>query len=228
MPGDPAFFEIFKNRIQAISEEMASVVLRTGFTVFVKETADFGTFLLTPSGETFGSVVVTGVNLSLGIPGEDVIAGIGEWREGDIVIANDPYTTGGMATHLADIFLLKPVFAAGRIIAFGCCFIHSSDVGGKVPGSITPNAYDIYKEGIRIAPVKLYARGTLNEQVLRLVLDNCRIPEQNWGDLKALLAALHTGERRLIELVERYGVEQVEQGIQAVLSYAEDRVRAII
>jgi N-methylhydantoinase B len=228
MPIDPVFLEIFKNRIQAISEEMAGVVLRTGFTVFVKETADFGTFLLTPSGETFGSPVVTGVNLSLGIPGEDVIESIDEWHEGDIVIANDPYATGGMATHLADIFLLKPVFAAGRIIAFGCCFIHSSDVGGKVPGSITPNAYDLYQEGIRIAPVKLYERGSLNEQVLRFVLDNCRIPEQNWGDLKALLAALHTGERRLIELVERYGVEQVERGIEGLLAYAEHRVRAMI
>lgn len=228
MQVDPVFLEIFKNRIQAISEEMANVVLRTGFTVFVKETADFGTFLLTPSGETFGSPVVTGVNLSLGIPGEDVISSFDDWHEGDIVITNDPYTTGGMATHLADIFLMKPVFAEGRIIAFGCCFIHSSDVGGKVPGSITPNAYDIYQEGIRIAPVKLYERGQLNETVLRFVLDNCRIPEQNWGDLKALLAALHTGQRRLIELVERYGVDQMERGIKALLSYAEHRVRAMV
>lgn len=228
MSVDPIFLEIFKNRIQAISEEMANVVLRTGFTVFVKETADFGTFLLTPRGETFGSPVVTGVNLSLGIPGEDVIAGIGEWREGDIVITNDPYTTGGMSTHLADVFLLRPVFAEGRIIAFGCCFIHSSDVGGKVPGSITPTAYDIYQEGVRIAPVKLYERGHLNETVLRFFLNNCRIPEQNWGDLKALMAGLHTGERRLLELVQRYGVEQVEQGIEALLGYAERQVRAMI
>lgn len=225
---DPIFLEIFKNRVEAISEEMASVVLRTGFTVFVKETADFGTFLLTPTGETFGSPVMTGVNLSLGIPGEDVIAAIGEWHDGDVVIANDPYATGGMATHLADIFLLKPIFAQGRLIAFGCCFIHSSDVGGKVPGSITPNAYDIYQEGVRIAPVKLYERGRLNEQVLRFVLDNCRIPEQNWGDLKALLAALHTGERRILELVARYGVEQVEQGIAGLLAYAEQRTRAMV
>jgi N-methylhydantoinase B len=228
MPTDPVFLEIFKNRIQAIAEEMANVVLRTGFTVFVKETADFGTFLLSPKGETFGSPVVTGVNLALGIPGEGMISAIDEWHEGDIVIANDPYATSGASTHLADVYLVKPIFAAGRLIAYGCCFVHSSDVGGKVPGSISPTCYDIFQEGIRIAPVKLYERGQLNDQILRIFLDNCRIPDQNWGDLKALMAALYTGERRLHELVDRYGVEQVEQGIDALLAYAEQRVRAMI
>jgi N-methylhydantoinase B len=228
MTTDPVFLEIFKNRIQAIAEEMANVVLRTGFTVFVKETADFGTFLLTPAGETFGSPVVTGVNLSLGIPGEGVVAAVPEWHEGDIVITNDPYATAGMSTHLADVFLVKPIFAGGRIIAFGCCFVHSSDVGGKVPGSISPTCYDIFQEGVRIAPVKLYERGRLNEQILRIFLDNCRIPEQNWGDLRALMASLHTGERRLHELVARYGAAQVEQGIQDLLAYAERQVRAMI
>jgi len=228
MTTDPVFLEIFKNRIQAIAEEMANVVLRTGFTVFVKETADFGTFLLSPAGETFGSPVVTGVNLSLGIPGEGVVAAVPEWHEGDIVITNDPYATAGMSTHLADVFLVKPIFADGRIIAFGCCFVHSSDVGGKVPGSISPTCYDIFQEGVRIAPVKLYERGRLNEQILRIFLDNCRIPEQNWGDLRALMASLHTGERRLHELVARYGAAEVEQGIQDLLAYAERRVRAMI
>ncbi|HLJ60513.1 MAG TPA: hydantoinase B/oxoprolinase family protein [bacterium] len=228
MAMDPVFLEIFKNRIQAISEEMANVVLRTGFTVFVKETADFGTFLLSPIGETFGSPVVTGVNLSLAIPGEGVVAAVPEWHEGDIVITNDPYATSGLSTHLADVWLVKPIFAEGRIIAFGCCFVHSSDVGGKVPGSISPTSYDIFQEGVRIAPVKLYDRGTLNEQILRVFLDNCRIPEQNWGDLRALMASLHTGERRLHELVVRYGVTQVERGIQGLLAYAEHQVRAMI
>jgi N-methylhydantoinase B len=225
---DPVFLEIFKNRIQAISEEMANVVLRTGFTVFVKETADFGTFLLTPRGETFGSPAVTGVNLSLGIPGEDVIAAIDEWREGDIVITNDPFSTGGMATHLADVFLIRPVFAGGRLIAFGFAFIHSSDVGGKVPGSITPTAYDIFQEGVRIRPVKLYDRGHLNETVRNFFLDNCRIPDQNWGDLKALMAGLNVGARRIEELAARYGVDQVETGIEALLQYADHQARAMI
>lgn len=225
---DKVFLEIFKNRVQAIVEEMANVVLRTGFTAFVKETGDFGTYLLSPSGETFGSPLDTGYNLSLGIPAGDTIAAFRNWNEGDIVITNDPYTTGGMATHLPDIHLIKPYFHEGKLIAFGMCFVHSSDVGGKVPGSVSPTAYDVHMEGIRIAPVKLYDAGVLNEQVLRLFLDNSRIPDQNWGDLKALMAALHRGERRLQELIVRYGQPQVEQGIESLLDYSEQKVRAMI
>lgn len=133
-----------------------------------------------------------------------------------------------MVTHLPDIHLIKPYFHDGRIIAFGLCFVHSSDVGGKVPGSVSPSAYDIHMEGIRIAPVKLYEAGQLNEQVLRLLLDNSRIPEQNLGDLKALMAALNRGEQRLKELIVRYGAQQVEQGIENLLEYAELKARTII
>ncbi|MFC3747693.1 hydantoinase B/oxoprolinase family protein [Paenibacillus sp. GCM10012306] len=225
---DKVFLEIFKNRVQAIVEEMANVVLRTGFTAFVKETGDFGTYLLTPAGETFGSPLDTGYNLSLGIPAGETIEAIREWREGDIVITNDPYATGGMATHLPDVHLIKPFFHHGKLVAFGMCFVHSSDVGGKVPGSVSPTSYDIHMEGIRIAPVKLYDQGVLNEQVLRLFLDNSRIPDQNWGDLKALMSALHRGEQRLQELITRYGLEKVEQGIVDLLQYSELKVRAII
>ncbi|MEK8127178.1 hydantoinase B/oxoprolinase family protein [Paenibacillus filicis] len=228
MRTDQVFLEIFKNRVQAIVEEMAGVVLRTGFTAFVKETGDFGTYLLSPKGETFGSPLDTGYSLSLGIPAADVIGAFEEWHEGDIVICNDPYTTGGMATHLPDVHLLKPFFHEGKVIAFGLCFVHSSDVGGKVPGSVSPTAYDIHQEGLRLAPVKLYDQGRLNDQVLRIFLDNCRIPEQNWGDLRALMAGLNRGEQRLAELIARYGSEQVERGIESLLDYAERKVRLLI
>ncbi|MGG4129119.1 hydantoinase B/oxoprolinase family protein [Paenibacillus illinoisensis] len=228
MIADKVFLEIFNNRIQAAVEEMANVVLRTGFTAFVKETGDFGTYLLSPSGETFGSPLETGYNLSLGIPAEATIRSIEDWQEGDLVICNDPYATKGMVTHLPDIHLIKPYFHEGRIIAYGMCFVHSSDVGGKVPGSVSPSAYDIHMEGIRIAPVKLYEAGVLNEQVMRMFLDNSRIPEQNLGDLKALMAALNRGEQRLAELIARYGVERIEQGIEQLLEYAEMKARAIV
>lgn len=228
MATDRVFLEIFKNRVQAIVEEMANVVLRTGFTAFVKETGDFGTYLLSAAGETFGSPLDTGYSLSLGIPVEDVLTAIGEWHEGDIVICNDPYSTGGMATHLPDVYLLKPIFYDSRIVAYGLCFIHSSDVGGKVPGSVSPSSYDIHQEGIRLAPMKLYDKGVLNEQLLRIFLDNCRIPDQNWGDLRALMAGLHRGEQRIQELITRYGLLKVEQGIEDLLSYAEVRVRQMI
>lgn len=93
---------------------------------------------------------------------------------------------------------------------------------------MSPSSYDIYQEGLRLAPVKLYEAGVLNEAILRIFLDNCRIPDQNWGDLRALMAALNRGERRLKELVERYGISRVENGIEDVLVYAETRVRQMI
>lgn len=228
-----AMVEILKNRLQAIADEMASVVLRTGFTVFVKETGDFGCSLATVEGEVFASPVKTGVTLG---PGMDFSAtvrhtGIHSLRPGDVIVTNDPESSRGLVTHLADIFLVAPIFVRGEILCFATAFIHSSDVGGKVPGSITPSAYDIYQEGLRIPPSKLVKGGRLDEELLELILANTRIPEQNWGDLRALLSALNVADRRMGELVNRYGLDTVRQGIIDLLDYAEqqslDLIRSI-
>jgi len=222
------FLEILHNRLQAVAEEMASVVLRTGFTVFVKETADFSSALATRDGEVFAAPLTIGTTNNPGKPHRAVIDAFSDWAEGDVVLANDPYTTGGLSTHLADLYLIKPIFAQGRLLCFGSCFVHSSDVGGKVPGSISPTCYDMYQEGLRLRPVKLCERGRLNEEIRRVVLDNCRIPTQNWGDLKALLAGLTTAERRMQQVVERYGFDRTERGIHGVLDWAERRARQFI
>ncbi len=224
----PVFLEILHNRLQAVAEEMASVVLRTGFTVFVKETGDFGATLATRGGEVFAAPLAIGTTNNPGKPHRPVIDAIPDWAEGDVVITNDPYSTGGFVTHLADLYLIKPIFVGGRLLCFAACFVHSSDVGGKVPGSISPTCYDLFQEGFRLRPVKLYERGRLNEPILRLLLDNCRIPTQNWGDLKALLGCLATAERRLQQLADRYGFDRIDRGIEGVLAWAERRARQFI
>jgi len=225
---DRVLLEILHNRFQAVAEEMGSVVLRTGFTVFVKETADFSASLATREGEVFAAPLTIGTTNNPGKPHRVVIEAFSDWAPGDIVLANDPYSTGGLVTHLADLYLVAPIFADGRLLCFASCFIHSSDVGGKVPGSISPTSYDIFQEGFRLRPVKLYDRGVLNEAILRLLLDNCRIPSQNWGDLKALLACVATARSRMQQLVDRYGFERVEAGIAGVLDWAERRARQYI
>ena len=225
---DRVLLEILHNRFQAVAEEMGSVVLRTGFTVFVKETADFSASLATRGGEVFAAPLTIGTTNNPGKPHRVVIEAFSDWAPGDVVLANDPYSTGGLVTHLADLYLVAPIFADGRLLCFASCFIHSSDVGGKVPGSISPTCYDIFQEGFRLRPVKLYDRGVLNEPILRLLLDNCRIPTQNWGDLKALLACVATAQRRMQQLVDRYGFERVEAGIAGVLDWAERRARQYI
>lgn len=228
MKTSPVRLEIFRNRFQAIVEEMASVTLRTGFTVFVKETSDFGACLLAPSGEVLAAPTESSVSLMVGLPGWEAIGAFEHYEEGDVCIANDPDTTRGLSTHLPDIWVWRPVFVDGEIIAFALNFIHSSDVGGRVPGSITPVASDIWQEGLRIPPLKLMRAGVLNDDIVKLILTNCRIPDQNWGDIKAELASLATANRRIKELAVRYGVTTVKESITDLLSSAEQRARRII
>ncbi|HLJ58993.1 MAG TPA: hydantoinase B/oxoprolinase family protein [bacterium] len=228
MARDGVFLEVFRNRVQAIIDETASVIFRTGYTVFVKETQDFGAVLFTPEGEVFAMPLKVAVALGVGMPCRAVVEAIENWQEGDVVVTNDPYSTKGMVTHLADIYLVKPIFAGGQLLCFVSTFIHFSDVGGKVPGSVTPACYDVYQEGLRLRPIKLVERGQLNQQLLDLILDNCRIPDQNWGDFRAMFAGLNTAERRVHELVDRYGLDAVSKGIGQVLDYAERRSRELI
>lgn len=225
---DPIQLEIFRQRFKAIAEEMASVILRTGFTVFVKETSDFGACLLTPNGEVLAAPLETSVSYLVGLPAQTAINALSDYAPGDIGISNDPELTKGMATHLPDIWLWKPIFAEGEIVAFGICCIHSSDVGGRVPGSIAPSNYEIFQEGLRIPPTKLFKRGVLNQPLLKIILANCRIPDQNWGDIKALLAGLSVAERRVHEVVARYGKAPAVRGISDLLDLAESRARALI
>ena len=219
--------EVLRNRFQAIVEEMGALILRAGHTVFVKETADFGAAIVSNRGEVAAAPVSTGVALMVGMPC-DTAAGLSQAlgeEEGDIFLSNDVHATGGMATHLPDLFCWKPVFHGGRRLCYVWTFMHCSDIGGRVPGSISPANTDIFQDGIRIPVTKLFRRGAVNEDLLRLFMANCRIPDQNWGDLKALVAALNTAEKRLTELVARYGPDAVQDGIEQVLDYAEDQAR---
>ncbi|CAH1650420.1 hydantoinase B/oxoprolinase family protein [Chelatococcus asaccharovorans] len=228
MKTSPVQLEIFRNRFQAIVEEMASVTLRTGFTVFVKETSDFGACLVAPSGEVLAAPTETSVSLMVGLPGWEAIGAFDDYEDGDVCIANDPDTTRGLSTHLPDIWVWRPIFVDGEIIAFAFNFIHSSDVGGRVPGSITPVATDVWQEGLRIPPLKLVRAGRINDDIVKLILTNCRIPDQNWGDIKAELASLATADRRVKELAKRYGRDAVRHGIEDLLASAEARARKII
>jgi N-methylhydantoinase B len=228
MPADKILLEILNNRFTGIVEEMGYVIHRASFTVFVKETWDFDSALITPRGEVFCYPRNIGVTNMLGIDMGPAIHCIDHYEPGDVIVTNDPHMTRGMSTHLPDIMLFKPLYFEGRLLCFAWCFVHSSDVGGLVPGSIAPTAYDRYQEGLTIPPTKLVKAGKLNEELLRIILANCRIPEQNWGDIKALLAALNIAERRIGQVVAQYGVQSVENAINALMDYGEQRARAIL
>lgn len=220
--------ELLRNYVQGAVEEMAYVVERTAYTTFVKETADFTTGLLTPAGEFAAYPVDLGVASFVGINYARTLEAAGPLGEGDIVLTNDPYTTQAAATHLPDLHLLKPVFWQGRLVGYAYAFLHCSDIGGMVPASITPRAAEIFQEGLRLPPKKLFQGGAPNRDLLEVILANCRIPEQNWGDLKALVAGVNTGERRLHQLVRKFGLDTVEKGMEDLIDYAARKVRAVI
>lgn len=228
MPVDKILLEVLNNHFSGIVEEMGYVIHRAAFTVFVKETWDFDSALVTTDGEVFCYPRNIGVTNMLGMHMGAAIRHIKDFEPGDVIVTNDPRTTLGMCTHLPDIMLFKPLFYEGKLLCFAWCFIHSSDVGGLVPGSIAPTAFDRYQEGICIPPTKLFTRGELNQPLLDLILANCRIPEQNWGDMKALIASLTICERRMGQLIERYGFAPVAKGIPALLDYGESRAREVL
>jgi len=225
---DALTVEILRNYLQGAVEEMAYVVERTAYTTFVKETADFTCGLLNPSGEFFAYPVELGVASFGGISYAETLEAVGPLEPGDVVITNDPYGSAAAATHLPDIHLVKPIFWDNRLVAYGAGFLHSSDVGGMVPASITPRASEIFQEGLRVPPKKLFKRGEVNRDLLDVILANCRIPEQNWGDLQALVAGLTTGERRMHELIRRFGPDTVDKAMDDLIDYATRKVEALI
>jgi N-methylhydantoinase B len=225
---DPLTVEILRNYLQGAVEEMAYVVERTAYTTFVKETADFTCGLLTPSGEFFAYPIELGVASFGGINYAHTLEAVGPLEPGDVVITNDPYGSAAAATHLPDIHLIRPIFWDGRLVAYGAGFLHSSDVGGMVPASISPRASEIFQEGLRLPPKKLFARGAVNRDLLDVILANCRIPEQNWGDLQALVAGLTTGERRMHALIRRFGPDTVDKAMDDLIDYATRKVEAVI
>ena len=121
---------------------------------------------------------------------------------GDVFIMNDPFD-GGM--HLPDIFVFKPLYHAGERLAFACTVCHHTDVGGRVAGSNASDSTEIYAEGLRIAPLKLYEAGKLNKTIMTFIEKNVRMPVKVFGDLRAQLAACHIAEKQFAELVARYG-----------------------
>jgi N-methylhydantoinase A/oxoprolinase/acetone carboxylase beta subunit/N-methylhydantoinase B/oxoprolinase/acetone carboxylase alpha subunit len=221
-----AELEVFRNRATAATEEMGITLQRAGRTLYVKETADYGTALATPQGKFFAFPVGVGVAGFVDLDCGPTIARLSELAPGDVVITNHPYASGGLATHTPDIQLLRPYFAEGEIVAWGWCFIHSADIGGKVPSSVSPTNTELYQEGLLIPPTRLVRAGKINTEFLELYRANCRTPDLNVGDLHAMLAALEVGAQRVAGMVARHGHDGFLARQRDLIGYAEAKGRA--
>ncbi|XWN28908.1 MAG: hydantoinase B/oxoprolinase family protein [Devosia sp.] len=224
---DPILLEIIKTQVQAVADEMAIALARTARSTYVKDAADFATALADANGKFFAYPAAMGVSGFLDLDCGVAIRAIGALDPGDIIITNHPYRTGGLSTHMPDLQLIKPVFHEGDIVCYAWDFIHSADIGGGVPSSISPRFTELFQEGLQIPPIKLMKRGEINGDFLALYRANCRVPDLNLGDIKAMIAALGVGERRVAELIERHGLDVFLAAQSDLVAYARTKARAV-
>jgi len=224
---DPITFAVIKSGLDSIADDMAYTVVRIARSEIVKDVMDFSAALCAADGQMVAQAKTIAQHLGA-IP-EAMQAVLDKYgddlAEGDVVIMNDPYH-GGM--HLPDIFMFMPLYFEGKRRAFAVVICHHTDVGGRVPGSNASDSTEIYQEGLRIPPLKLYDRGTLNETLEALIKINVRVPDRVWGDLSAQYAAALVGKRGLEKLLVRYGADEVEAYMAELLDYAERLTRAEI
>ncbi|HXM62621.1 MAG TPA: hydantoinase B/oxoprolinase family protein [Terriglobales bacterium] len=231
---DPIELEIFKNIYHSIAEEMGAALRRTAFSPNIKERRDYSCAVFDSGGE----VIAMGDHMPvhLGSMPMSVRAAIDQFDlgPGDVAMLNDPFRGG---THLPDITLVAPVHVRPgnprskaknmRPDFYVASRAHHADVGGANPGSMGL-CREIYQEGLRIPPVKIIREGKMQSDVLALLLSNVRTPQEREGDLRAQIAACHTGAQRLGEICGRYGLERAQKAARELLDYSEEMMRAFL
>ena len=234
---DPVELEVFKNLYHSIAEEMGAALRRTSFSPNIKERRDYSCAVF----DSDGQVIAMGDHMPvhLGSMPMSVAAAVKECalEPGDVVMLNDPFRGG---THLPDITLVMPVYLSAAKKSGGrgrpphttpdfyvASRAHHADVGGTYPGSMGP-CREIYQEGLRIPPVKIMRGGTIVADMLALLLNNVRTPEEREGDLGAQIAACQTGAQRLRDICARYGVARTKRAAAELLIYSEEMMRAFL
>ncbi|MGO2751540.1 MAG: hydantoinase B/oxoprolinase family protein [Pseudoclavibacter sp.] len=224
---DPISFSVIDAGLRAAVAEMKAVVLRTAYSNLWREAGDLSCALLDADGE----IVVQGVgdipihlgSMPMTMRGLLERIAPSELKPGDVLLQNDPYRGNN---HMPDFFMAKPVFADGRLIAFTAVRGHYVDIGGPAPGSYYTLASDIYGEGLRMPPVKIYREGAINQDVLDIIVANVRNSSERLGDMRSQYAGCVTAERRIVDFCERYGADVVERAMAQVLDVSEQRARA--
>ncbi len=226
---DPVTFEVLKNAFASVCNEMSLAMEMSAYSLVISEGADYSGTLYDSDGHLIcqgefdlpahcGTVPFT-VQATLDAVGRE------NMRPGDIYIMNDPYLGG---THNNDMRTIKPVFHDGEIVGFVANTGHWPDVGGAVPGTLFLKARSAYEEGLRIPPVRIVRGGEMDEALVEVMLANMRVAAERRGDLNAHFASVNAGERRLLELIEKYGAGTVAAAMREYQDYAERLFRAEI
>ncbi len=224
---DPITVSVIQHRLHAIVAETGEAMLRTSYSQILNSSRDFSTAVCDPGGRLVAQAEHVPIHVgALPWAVQSVRAFFGETvRPGDVFLLNDPYHGNN---HLPDLTAFVPVFADGRLVFWSVNRSHQSDIGGATHGAYNPGATEIWQEGLRISPLRLYDAGVRREDVLEMLATNVRHPRDFRGDLAAMIGSARVGERRLQALLAEYGVERTLAGVEAVLDSAERRTRACI
>ena len=225
---DPITFELIRNSLSTIIDEMALAMVRTAYSPLIRDLFDFATGLCDVNGNTIAEGLVNPVHSGVFPIFVKTLLKKKEEKihPGDVFICNDPYEG---ASHIPDVYILRPIFIDGTLIAFTGAIAHQLDFGGKTPGSNACDNTSIYQEGLRIPPLKYYEKGKRNLAIYRLIEKNTRISDKVLGDLESQVAATALGERELVKLIKKYGGwDAVHPYVEELLDYSERLTRASI
>ncbi|MEM7540851.1 MAG: hydantoinase B/oxoprolinase family protein [Pseudomonadota bacterium] len=218
---DPVSLDIIENALKNARFEMDAVLFRTAMSPGIREQHDEFPLIANRDGKMvvgqFGSFIHGFMS-----------AYDGEIEQGDIFLTTDPYSCNGAISHANDWLVLMPIFKDGRLLAWTAMFGHMTDIGGKVPGSLPTDARQIYEEGIVVPPIKIYKKGELQSDLLKVILHNCRLPHWNRSDFNAIVAACRTAERRVTELAERFGDDTLHGAMGELLDRNRRAMAALI
>jgi N-methylhydantoinase B len=229
MTVDPITLQVIQARLAGIVQEMQNSLFRTGYSTIIRESQDASCAVLNSTGEVVAQHVVLPLHMGAFPACAAAILksySIAEILEGDAFITNHPYLGG--SPHAPDMAVLTPIFYEGAWVGFAANMAHKSDIGGTVPGSGSGNAREIFQEGLHLPPVKFMSRARPVKEIEAVIAANSRTPALVIGDLRGQVGAARLGERRIVELMERYGKEPVLESTELLSSYTESRVRQTI
>lgn len=225
LPIDAARFEVVKNALASAAEEMKIVLAKTAYSPVLKASGDYSCGIF----DAAGNMVAQGPDLPIHLGSmpdvvRRVVAAFPDVRPDDVFIQNDPYQGG---SHLPDVNVIVPAFHDGRLLGYGCVRAHWADIGSATPGSYGA-VTEVYGEGLRLPPIRLFRDGDLDPSVAAIIFANVRQPTERLGDLRAQVAANRRAVARLAALAEKYGTDELVRIMDAILNYSETMMRAAL
>ncbi len=224
---DPITLSVVRGVLETTQREMTVSLEKTARSSVFNLAHDYSTALFDGKPEMILQGQDIPIHLGSLIPAMKAVAGYfgDDIHPGDLLLHNDP---AYMGSHAIDVCMYKPVFYKDELVFWTVCKGHLTDIGGPVPAGYNPDAKEIYAEGLRIPPVKIWDRGVPRNDVLNLILTNMRARRSQEGDFNALIGACQVGERNLIALLDKYGLDEVRACIATLMDMADKHMRSLI